>query len=129
MTPDPTPTAASPADHLYHYAGTVVDVYDGDTIRVNVDLGFRVTLGHESFRLARIDAPEVKGLTKPAGLTARDWLRSTLMDRRVILRTIKDSQEKYGRYLADVFYTDEAGVVRCANDDLVARGFARYRTY
>ena len=35
-------TEPFPADTLYHYRAVVIDVYDGDTVTVDLDLGFHV---------------------------------------------------------------------------------------
>jgi endonuclease YncB( thermonuclease family) len=43
---------------------------------------------------------------------------------QIDIRTIRDSQEKYGRYLAEVFKGDI-----CVNDLLVQAGMASYKSY
>jgi len=48
-------------DNLYYYRARVTKVYDGDTITVDIDLGFHVGLKSEKIRLYRIDTPEVRG--------------------------------------------------------------------
>jgi micrococcal nuclease len=111
------------------YNATPLNAYDGDTIAVRVDLGFdieqRITL-----RLARINAPEVRGPERQMGLKARDFLfeklfgKSGAVQKPLIVRTYKDKKEKYGRYLADVFLN---GV--CLNDLMVQEGHAVYRKY
>jgi micrococcal nuclease len=45
---------------LYHYKARVVDVYDGDTCTVDIDLGLSTWIHGEKLRLYRINAPEVK---------------------------------------------------------------------
>jgi micrococcal nuclease len=71
------PARADPpdADSLYHYRAVIAEVYDGDTVTADVDLGFSVWLRGERLRLARINAPEVRGDEKESGLAARDFLR------------------------------------------------------
>lgn len=110
------------SDNLYHYKATVVSVYDGDTITVDIDLGFSVKL-RMPVRLARINAPEIRGETRVAGQAARDFLQS-LLPQQVTLKTYKDGREKYGRYLADVW----VGNV-CISDAMVAAGFAVWAEY
>lgn len=110
----------------YAYAATVVRVIDGDTVVLNVDLGFRTR--HESaFRLYGIDAPEVN-TAGPEGEAARDHLRSLLpVGRRVYIETRK-SADKYGRWLATVWLDDDpdaAVITPPINDQLVASGHAR----
>ena len=65
-------------ENLYHYQGVVSKVYDCDTITVDVDLGFHVSLKKETFRLFRINTPEVRGPEKEQGYVSRDWLRAKI---------------------------------------------------
>lgn len=58
-------------DKLYYYKGTVQSVYDGDTIRVDIDLGLNIVVKNEAVRLSRINAPEVRGEERERGLAAR----------------------------------------------------------
>lgn len=116
-------------DALYHYRAVVIDVYDGDTITVDIDLGFHVWVRGERIRLAHIDAPEFRGATKEAGKAAGDFLRDLILNKTVIVQTIKsadgsDEREKYGRYLG-VIWLDGVNV----NDLLVSEGHAVSREY
>jgi micrococcal nuclease len=98
------PARADPpdADSLYHYRAVIIEVYDGDTVTADVDLGFSVWIRGERLRLARIDAPEVRGADKEAGLAARDFLRGLILDKPLIVETAKDMKGKYGRYIAEL---------------------------
>jgi len=111
-------------EELYHYRGHVIKVYDGDTITVDIDVGFHITMKKEKVRLFRINTPEVRGVEKPQGIISRDWLRERILDKEIILATVKDKKGKYGRWLADVFID---GV--CVNDELVEKGLAEYKEY
>ena len=73
----------------------VIRVIDGDTVRVDVDLGCDTHV-NLTLRLAGIDAPE---MGTPAGVAAKAHLEAVLGS-PVTVRTIKDRREKYGRYLA-----------------------------
>lgn len=88
---------------MYEYRATVVSVYDGDTITLDIDLGFYIHVKKVKMRLAGINAPEmVSGA--PPGMEARDYLRSLLpVGSSVTIKTIKDRQEKYGRFLVYVY--------------------------
>ncbi len=110
-------------DNLYYYRAVVVSVYDGDTIRVDLDLGLSTWIKKEKLRLARIDAPEIRGEERKAGLAARDYLRDLLLGRSVIVQTIKDRRGKYGRYLAEIWLFTENGWLN-VNDHMVERGYA-----
>lgn len=112
---------------MYKYNAKVIKVYDGDTITLEVDLGFQFKFTN-SFRLLRINCPEVRGETRTDGLKSRDRVRELILDKNIIIETTKDSQEKYGRYLAEVF-VDINGVLTNINDLLVEEGLAIYKDY
>lgn len=84
---------------MYQYKAKVLKVVDGDTVHVDVDLGFHVRVKMK-IRLSAINAPE---LSEDAGKIARDRLKEKLDGQDVIVYTKKDSQEKYGRYLAEIY--------------------------
>lgn len=114
---------------MYEYKARVVSVYDGDTIRINVDLGFGVeNKGNDGkgmiVRLYGINAPELRGDEKAEGFKSRDYLRSLIQDKEVIIKTIKDETEKYGRYLGKIYLGD-----LYVNDDLVQKGYAKTAEY
>lgn len=110
---------------MYEYKATVVSVYDGDTITVDIDLGFHITI-RQSVRLAEINAPEVKGSEKILGKTSRDRLRELLPIGSVVtLETYKDGIEKYGRYLALVIDSEGTNI----NARMVTEGFAVFKEY
>jgi micrococcal nuclease len=89
--------------NLYTYKAFVVKVYDGDTITVDIDLGFGVFYKKQKIRLMGINAPELKGDERENGLIVRDWLREKILNKEVIIKTIKDKKGKYGRYLGYIF--------------------------
>lgn len=117
----------TPSVTLYEYKAIIRSVYDGDTCRADIDLGFGTWIMAESLRLWGIDTPEMTGRDRPHGLVARDALRERILGKQVWIRTIKPSVEtmhteikdKYGRYLAIIW--DEQGNV---NEWLVSAGFA-----
>lgn len=107
---------------MYEYAATLVSIHDGDTLRLDVDLGFDVHHAALDVRLLGIDCPE---LGRPDGLgeRARDFVVAWFQRHPgpYVLHTVKDRQEKYGRYLAAITASDGAALV----DDLVAGGLAK----
>lgn len=110
---------------LYYYRAKVVSVYDADTVRLSIDLGFEVALGSIPVRLLGIDAPE---LGTVGGKLARDYLRLLLpVGREVIINTDKDKTEKYGRYLAVLYYPQETDFTwgGSINNQLILSGHAR----
>jgi endonuclease YncB( thermonuclease family) len=115
-------------EYLYNYKAKVVSVYDGDTCAVDIDLGLRTWIHSEKVRLFRINAPEVTGEQKPVGIAARDFLRSLIDGKEIHLQTIKDKQEKYGRYLGEIFVQQGEDWLN-VNDEMVKNGHAVYQDY
>ena len=100
---------------LYTYEAAVERVVDGDTLLVEVDLGFDTRV-REYLRLRGIDAPE---LATPEGYKARAFVERELRKAPgIILRSYR--AEKYGRYLADVFLPSGP----CLNQLLLDEGHA-----
>ena len=111
-------------EHLYEYRARVTGVYDGDTVTVDIDLGFKTWVKDEKIRLLGIDAPELKGETLQAGRASRDALRELILDEDVLIRTEKDEQGSFGRYLGEVFVETETGEFESVNQILLDRGLA-----
>lgn len=109
---------------MYEYWGMVVKVHDGDTVKMDIDLGLSIWKRSESLRLLGINAPEVLGASREAGLAARDALHALVMGQRVRVRTVKDDKDKYGRYLASLFVVDAQGVEIDVNAWMLANGHA-----
>lgn len=91
---------------FFTYQADVIKVIDGDTIEVNLDLGFNIRF-RTTLRLAEFDAPETFRPKTPEekerGLACKKELERLLpVGSTVTIRTVKDKKEKYGRYLAHV---------------------------
>jgi micrococcal nuclease len=106
-------------DGVYIYKGKVLKVVDGDTVDVEVDLGFGVKIT-QRFRLYSINAPEMRGDQRERGQAARQFLIDLIADEDIMVKTYKDKQGKYGRYLADLFTID----MDCINDIMIKNGHA-----
>jgi micrococcal nuclease len=104
-------------------------VYDGDTCTVDIDLGLSTWIRGEKIRLYRINAPELRGAEREAGLQARDFLRGQIEGKKVLIQTIKDRKEKFGRYLAEIWLEADDGSRVNINDLLVQQGHAIYQEY
>ena len=80
-------------------------VVDGDTYRMAVDCGFRIT--HEvTVRLMDLDTPEIRtrdDAEKARGIAATERARQLIEDHPVMLHTQPDPQT-FGRYVAVVKY-------------------------
>ena len=111
---------------LYYYHANITYVYDGDTCTADIDLGLDVWKKSEKIRLNRINTPELRGDEREAGLVSRDRLRELVQGKEVIIQTVKDRREKYGRYLGEIWLMDETGKFNNINDQLVAEGLAEY---
>ena len=103
----------------YTYRAKVVSVYDGDTCRVDIDCGFSIEQKNVALRLYGINAPELRGDTKQEGMKSRDYLINRILHKEVIIKTFKDTTEKYGRYLA-IIYINGSNV----NQEMTDRGLA-----
>lgn len=114
---------------FYVYKAHVVSVYDGDTCTVDIDLGLNTWIHNEKIRLHRIDAPEIRGEERERGLKSTEYLRQLILDRDIILQTIKDKKEKYGRYLGEIWVADSAGQYFNVNDEMISQGFAIHYEY
>lgn len=109
----------------YRYRATVASIYDGDTFRADIDLGFSAWLKNVNFRMMGIDTPELRGdaAEKEAGRVARDRLHELMpVGSPVLIQSTKAG--KYGRYLADVFVEQAEGITIHVNAVLVAEGHA-----
>ena len=105
---------------MYEYRAFVRKVYDGDTITVDFDLGFEITLKNQKIRLSRINTPEVRGEERESGLRSRDALREKICNKWVKIKTQKDRKGKFGRWLGEVWIDDI-----CMNDWLLQEGYAK----
>jgi len=96
---------------MYEYKCKVLRVVDGDTVDVDIDLGFGVWMHKERVRIVGIDSPESRTrdlIEKRFGLAAKEFLRSLMpVGSTVIVRTQKDKTGKFGRILGDFIIDGE----------------------
>ena len=90
--------------------GTVLKVYDGDTITIAAPLHIngKQQLYRFRVRLRGIDCPELRGSDeneKAAARRARDILAARIRDQPVILQDV--ALDKYGRLLAEVYHRSD----------------------
>jgi micrococcal nuclease len=117
-------------NYLYHYKAKVLEIYDADTIRVELNLGFGLVWGGSDnrgveIRLYGLNAPEMKGSDKNKGTISRDKLREQLLNQEITLKTIKDKSEKFGRYLGIIIKEDGTNI----NEWLINEGLAIKKDY
>ena len=93
---------------MYEYRCKIVKVIDGDTVDVDIDLGFGVWLHKERIRLYGIDTPESRTRDleeKKYGLMAKD-LVLTLMPVGS-MQTLITEKDKSVEYLVNSGYTNQ----------------------
>jgi len=98
---------------MYEYKAHVLRVVDGDTVDVDIDLGFGIWLRGERVRIMGIDTPESRTsdkLEKVFGLAAKNRLKE-LLGKTAILKTMVDkdggdAKGKFGRILGDFICGD-----------------------
>jgi micrococcal nuclease len=108
-----------------YYVKKVTNVVDGDTVDVEIDLGFDISFSSR-VRLAGIDTPESRTSDKAEkvlGLESKEYLKSKIKDAKsVVIKTEKmDSSEKYGRILGWI-YLDGSDV--SVNEQMISQGYA-----
>lgn len=88
---------------MYEYQCRILRVIDGDTVDIDIDLGFGVWMHRERVRLYGIDTPESRTRDleeKKFGLLAKAYVRDHLPVGSIqTLITIKDGKGKFGRIL------------------------------
>lgn len=93
---------------MYDYKCKIVKVIDGDTVDVDIDLGFGIWMKDERVRIMGIDTPESRTrdlVEKKFGLAAKERLKSLLGKTSVLKTQVSKSGEdmkgKFGRILGD----------------------------
>jgi micrococcal nuclease len=127
---------------MYQYKAFIKNVVDGDTLEIDIDLGLYVWIHGEKIRLYGINTPEVFGVKKSSpewilGDKASGFVKQILKEKdEIIIETVKDKKEKYGRYLAVVYIKIDPGLITgltgirsigdyfCLNDIMIQKGYA-----
>lgn len=120
---------------MYEYKAEVIRVIDGDTLEMNIDLGFGVRF-QEIVRLAGINTPEIFGVKKDSeeykkGIEAKTYVENLLMaeslktEPSIIIKTEKDKKGKYGRYIATIIVNGDINL----NEKLVIERLAEKINY
>jgi micrococcal nuclease len=116
----------------YEYNATVTEVVDGDTIVIDIDLGFDVMFTNQKVRLLGIDTPESRTsdkVEKVFGVASKDFVKKFVAGckSKVIIRThisegTDDSgREKFGRLLGEIVNPDTKEVL---NEQLISKNYA-----
>jgi micrococcal nuclease len=108
--------------NLYNYKATVIRIVDGDTVELTIDLGFTVQW-KSTCRLFGINTPELISKDSALRLKALE-AKQYVIDRLPIGTVVHISSrqlDKYGRPLADIYYTAE---MKHLNQELLDAGLA-----
>lgn len=119
--------ASTKRKYLYTYKAYVNKILDGDTIWLNIDLGFNTWIKHKA-RLRGIDTPPIE--TK-GGQKAYKYVRSVLKGLPFVI-VKSHGRDKYDRHLVDLFYMKDAEPEKVLkegiflNQELLNKGLADY---
>ena len=112
---------------MYEYKCKIVKIVDGDTVDIDLDLGFGVWLRDERVRIMGIDTPESRTsdkIEKVFGLAAKERLNSLLGGEAILLSQVTKGGEnmkgKFGRILGNFKTIDGKNVA----DTLMNEGHA-----
>ncbi len=112
---------------MYEYRCKLRKVVDGDTVDIDIDLGFGVWLQDERVRLYGVDTPESRTRDleeKKYGLAAKEYVENFLDDEWLTLKTKEyDSKGKFGRILGELWRTSSYAD-KSLNDYLVEKHHA-----
>ncbi len=113
--------------NLYHYKAEVISVYDGDTVTLMIDQGMK-HFARVKVRLIGINTPEIRTKDldeKKRGYEAKEYLKSRIEGKTVIIHTVKKG--KFGRWLGLlwVFEEDMQTLGESLNDEMIRVGHAK----
>jgi micrococcal nuclease len=109
---------------MYEYKATVKRVIDGDSLVLDIDLGFYIFMNETKIRLYGLDTPEMNSddpLLRLQAVLATRYLYDNLpVGSKVVIKTVLDKREKYGRLLATITTQDGFNI----NDGLLENKLA-----
>ena len=93
---------------MYEYKiSNIVKIIDGDSLRVDLDLGFKIQLSNATLRLHGIDTPESRQRRRleerKLGIKAKEFLVNILEGNKDNLIMKATERGKFGRILAEIF--------------------------
>ena len=111
---------------MYQYKCKINKVLDGDTVDIDLDLGFNIILANQRVRMAGIDTPESRTTNKeekPRGILSKKKLTEKLpVGSWQKINTIKsdNNDDKFGRILGEFILEDGTNV----NNWLIENNYA-----
>lgn len=83
-------------------------------------------LKKQKIRLYGINTPEVRGSSRDLGIISRDYVREKILNKNIMLQSIKDKKGKYGRWLGIVLMEEEKVNL---NKELISKNLAIFADY
>ena len=114
---------------MYEYRATLLKIVDGDTVDVDIDLGFGVVLSNQRIRLYGIDTPESRTRDleeKKCGKLASKYIEDHIkVSSSFTLRSRLDGKGKYGRILGELIcFIPEFDREMSINDAMIMKKLA-----
>lgn len=110
---------------MYEYKCRILNIVDGDTVDVDIDLGFNVYLTNRRVRMLGIDAPETrtKDLNEKAlGLASKERLSQLMpIGSTFVVKTVLDKNDSFGRILGTFYKNINEQSI---NDIMLNEGYA-----
>ena len=99
---------------MYKYRARVNRIIDGDSVVLDIDLGFNTWINNQSIRVYGVDTPETRTKDldeKQRGFLAKKHVEELLpLGDFVLIKTFKDRGGKFGRILAEIINIDGINV-------------------
>lgn len=114
---------------MYQYKAKILKVLDGDTVEIDLDLGFNIVLANQKVRLAGVDTPESRTTNleeKPRGLLSKKKLQEKLpLGTWATIETLRsdNNDDKFGRILGIFIAADGTRVNQWLIDNNYAVGY------
>lgn len=114
---------------MYQYKAKILKVVDGDTVEIDLDLGFNIVLANQKVRLVGVDTPESRTTNaeeKPRGLLSKKKLAEKLpVGSWVTIETQRsdNNDDKFGRILGIFILDDGTRVNQWLIDNNYAVGY------
>lgn len=106
-------------------AGIIVNVHDGDTFDIEIDLLFDVKRNIK-LRLARVNTPEVFGDQRPQGLNSKEFVESNFLNQKI--NVIDKGIDTFRRNLGEVYVIFD-NIEQNLSDLLVSKNLAVYENF
>ena len=98
---------------MYQYKAKILNIVDGDTFDVDIDLGFRIHI-HERVRLLNVDTPEKFGKEAPLGIIMKDYAIEHFLNKEMVIRSEKNEEavktDSFGRWLVEATLDDSNSI-------------------